>query len=638
MNNEDTSHTTTHLHASVHTSPNLTNPQNPQSNTQTHTRIRNLNQGTNTSPNIDPRSPTALFDTAIDENYALGDSIYEKDPSSLRFVLQNPNGLSYQESCFEYELCLAQMNSVSADVIMLSETNLFWKDYNIHKHTTEHRRNLHTHSRQNTSFSAKYYGTPYQPGGTCSILTDAIVGHYHSSQKDAILGRWNVINVNIAGGKVLSIICCYQTCHTSTNQAGPKTFYMQQWSLLRDRDITNPQPRKQFYRDLDTVLTSLCNNGKSIVLAGDFNESLGDDPQGLDRIVIKHQLTDSIAQRHGPYTTTTYSRGSKCLDYIFVSHDLLPSIQRCGILPFDEIFTSDHRAIFLDLHPRKSIGTDLSPLWSPASRRLHSRNTDLRDEYISHLTGMFCDHNIFNRADKLERFCHSIDGFPTDLINYSNNNNTTVEPNCNSSPSPSVLNDENIAEQSQDYIRNPTTLEEAIALAESIDRDVTRLMIASEKKLKQRSPFPFSSTLAQCCLAVSILKLHRYCQTKNKDKMSLLDCLQSHRKEPISLPDTIEETQKALKQARKNLKAARKEAEQLRYKFLEELIGNLDNPKVVERIRKAEELRLSYLKIKHVLKPSTASLVTQLEVPTDNTPPKEATSWKRIIDPAAVTN
>ena len=189
-----------------------------------------------------------------------------------------------------------------------------------------------------------------------------------------------------------------------------------------------------------------------------------------------------------------------------------------------------------------------------------------------------------------------------------------------------------------DNIRNPTTLEEAIALAESIDRDVTRLMIASEKKLKQRSPFPFSSTLAQCCLAVSILKLHRYCQTKNKDKMSLLDCLQSHRKEPISLPDTIEETQKALKQARKNLKAARKEAEQLRYKFLEELIGNLDNPKVVERIRKAEELRLSYLKIKHVLKPSTASLVTQLEVPTDNTPPKEATSWKRIIDPAAVTN
>ena len=609
MNNEDSSHTATRLHASIHISPN---PHNPQTNTHTHTRIHN--QPTNSTPNIDPRSPTALFDTAIDENYVLGDSIYEKDPSSLRFVLQNPNGLSYQESCFEYQLCLAQMNSVSADVIMLSETNLLWKDYNIHKHTTEHRRNLHTHSRQNTSFSAKHYGTPYQPGGTCSILTNAIVGHYHSSQKDSILGRWNVINLNIAGGKVLSIVCCYQTCHTSTNQAGPKTFYMQQWSLLRERDVTNPQPRKQFYRDLDTVLTSLRNSGNSIVLAGDFNESLGDDAHGLDRIVIKHQLTDSVAHRHGPYTTTTYSRGSKCLDYIFVSHDLLPSVQRCGILPFDEIFTSDHRAVFLDLDPRKSIGTELSPLWSPASRRLHSRNMELRNEYISHLTGMFHDHNIFHRAEKLERFCYSIEGFPQD----SNH-------------------DENVAEQSQESVHVPLTLEEAITLAESIDRDVTRLMIASEKKLKQRSPFPFSSTLAQCCLAVSILKLHRYCQTKNKDKTSSLERLQSHRKERVTLPDTIDETNKALKQARKDLKAARKEADQLRYKFLDELIANLDDPKVVERIRKAEELRLSYLKIKHVLKPSTASLVTQLEVPTDDTPPKEATSWKRIIDPAAVT-
>ena len=40
----------------------------------THTH----NQPVNTTPNIDPRSPTALFDTAIDENYVLGDSIYEK--------------------------------------------------------------------------------------------------------------------------------------------------------------------------------------------------------------------------------------------------------------------------------------------------------------------------------------------------------------------------------------------------------------------------------------------------------------------------------------------------------------------------------------------------------------------------------
>ena len=101
-------------------------------------------------------------------------------------------------------------------------------------------------------------------------------------------------------------------------------------------------------------------------------------------------------------------------------------------------------------------------------------------------------------------------------------------------------------------------MEDAIDLAKSIDRDVTCLMLASEKKLKSRSPFPFSSTLAQCCLAVSILKLHQYCQRNNKDKMTSLNRLQSHHKEPVPLPNTIDNTNQALKQAHKELKTARK--------------------------------------------------------------------------------
>ena len=143
---------------------------------------------------------------------------------------------------------------------------------------------------------------------------------------------------------------------------------MQQWSLLRDQGITNPKPRKQFYRDLDTVISKLREDNHSIILAGDFNESLGDDPEGLDRITIKYGLCDCISYRHGPYSTTTYSRGHKCLDCIVVSSDLLPSICQSGILPFDSLFTSDHRAIFLDLDPSKSLGNPVQPLWSPASR------------------------------------------------------------------------------------------------------------------------------------------------------------------------------------------------------------------------------------------------------------------------------
>ena len=152
-------------------------------------------------------------------------------------------------------------------------------------------------------------------------------------------------------------------------------------------------------------MTDLRLKNHSSILAGDFNDSIGDDTSNIDPIIIKHNLTDSIAHRHGPYNTTTYSRGSKCLDYIFVSQDLLPLIQQSGILPFDCIFNSDHRAVYVDINPSILLGSEVSALWSPASRRLHSRNVDLRDEYHKHLYQSLSNHNVFNRANKLESFC-----------------------------------------------------------------------------------------------------------------------------------------------------------------------------------------------------------------------------------------
>ena len=85
----------------------------------------------------------------------------------------------------------------------------------------------------------------------------------------------------------------------------------------------------------------------------------------------------------------------------------------------------------------------------------------------------------------------------------------------------------------------PLSLEEAINLAESIDQDVAQTMIRSNYQLKCQSPFPFSSTLAKSCLAITILKLH---QTFRKDKPISLDRLQAHGKESVLLPNTIEET------------------------------------------------------------------------------------------------
>ena len=56
----------------------------------------------------------------------------------------------------------------------------------------------------------------------------------------------------------------------------------------------------------------------------------------------------------------------------------------------------------------------------------------------------------------------------------------------------------------------------------------------------------------------------------------------------------------------------------------------------MRRIKKAEELRYIYSKIKHLVKPSSSSLVTHLLVPNDNLPPKQSKVWKTVTDPTEV--
>ena len=122
MNNEESGHSSTRIHASI---THMHSPQSTQTSTncQAHTFTLSHQTHTSTLSHRDPRSPTTVLSPAIRHNQNIGDSVLTKDPQSIRFVRQNPNSLRYHESCFEYQLCLEQMKSISADVIMLPETN-----------------------------------------------------------------------------------------------------------------------------------------------------------------------------------------------------------------------------------------------------------------------------------------------------------------------------------------------------------------------------------------------------------------------------------------------------------------------------------------------------------------------------------
>ena len=169
---------------------------------------------------------------------------------------------------------------------------------------------------------------------------------------------------------VLKYICKELEVHEDHKLNGCKT-------NLRDRNdqgILQPNPRKQFIKDLDKTIAPLHSKGQKLILHGDFNESIGDKANGIDYIITKYNLVDTIQYKHGQHNESTYSRGNKCLDYIFVSQNVLPSIQQSAILPLNYVVSSDHRAIYVDLDMTTFFGKDVSPLMFPPARALSSTN------------------------------------------------------------------------------------------------------------------------------------------------------------------------------------------------------------------------------------------------------------------------
>jgi hypothetical protein len=59
-------------------------------------------------------------------------------------------------------------------------------------------------------------------------------------------------------------------------------------------------------------------------------------------------LVNIHALQHGE-APTTHKQGSQQIDFMFVSCSLVIHVEECGILPFDSMFSSDHKPIYVDL-------------------------------------------------------------------------------------------------------------------------------------------------------------------------------------------------------------------------------------------------------------------------------------------------
>jgi hypothetical protein len=80
---------------------------------------------------------------------------------------------------------------------------------------------------------------------------------------------------------------------------------------------------------------------------------------------------------------------------------LVAAVCAAGILPLNDGYLSDHRALVVDFDPMVFFGGKTSEIVAPSSRRLTSTNPKAVHEYIKFMKGFIAQHRIAEQVDEL---------------------------------------------------------------------------------------------------------------------------------------------------------------------------------------------------------------------------------------------
>jgi hypothetical protein len=97
----------------------------------------------------------------------------------------------------------------------------------------------------------------------------------------------------------------------------------------------------------------------------------------------------------------THKQGSRQIDFMFISRRLVKHVEECGILPFDTLFASDHRPLYVDFNVSTLFGHPSFGIERAALRDLQLHNPRLIDAYEEALCQQLVNHNVEFRVTVL---------------------------------------------------------------------------------------------------------------------------------------------------------------------------------------------------------------------------------------------
>jgi endonuclease/exonuclease/phosphatase family metal-dependent hydrolase len=582
--------------------------QNNRRTTRTSTRTTQGHTRNGPNPTNTHRHASVLNPANERENIDMGDSLHEillaaSEPiedsnlraseewqrQTIRLYFQNVNGLRVHDSGADIIEAFLNLHEIQADIFGIVETQLHCRSSKVQAMLHECKRRVWTHAKIYSSSSDEEWTDTRKPGGTLLGITGPLVGRVKTHAADKY-GRWTRVDLLGRSGRIVTVICAYQVVQ-EVGRHGDRTNYSQQVRMMRMEGSLHPDPRRKFIEDMKVLVTELRNKDHDVILMGDFNESIGVDPTGMASVMTAGLLSDVFCHKHGLHQEKpTYARGTTRVDYVLSTPRLLNHVRHTGAEPFNFRIFSDHRGLFVDFSMPGFF--DRAP---NALAKLHTRHL-IYDcprhvkQYLSATAQYFQDHKVEERMIALSQ---------------------------------GPRNDE---------------------AAEALDRDITRGMLSAELKCKSTARSPWSKELHAATTRLHILKRVLSQWRTGLDGTIAITMKQSKLDTPIVIPTSLQDIQRALREAQIARRTVIRKAKDLRYMSQQDRIRALQlaNPKkdpleIEKAFHNARAAKEMYRNVPSA-RPANSGGISTIKVPEDpDADPKAPnTTFKSIVDPTEI--
>ena len=183
----------------------------------------------------------------------------------------------------------------------------------------------------------------------CNVYLENVSFAVLQNEQDSLgIGRWTYLTILGKYNRRTTIFTMCRPCRGSISSMGEMVI-KQQW-LVMQQTKRKDHPHKAIIIDIIIVINKTVKEVHDIILSISGNGMFSNASGSIAKLYRECKLFDPFDHKYGNYSNTkSHLCGFQKIDFILCSFNILTTVIKCGMTGFNEITTSDHCRLFLDI-------------------------------------------------------------------------------------------------------------------------------------------------------------------------------------------------------------------------------------------------------------------------------------------------